>query len=163
MPPKIPSSRSASPISLCFTSESISSARWRNRMPSDVNTHDPPVRSSSSTPSPVPKRQSNEKALAARFLSALRARAGTRKRTSPPRALRPATSWRSPRTSSTGTVPRQAAGSATWPLASLARTAPTSGSSPWMMRRTTHWKRKSASRMQERSLSFLVHMRAPSL
>lgn len=161
----IPSSRSASPISLCFTSESISSARWRNRMPSDVNTHDPPVRSSSST-SNLPFQSdisTTPRRVAARSLSALRARAGTRKRASPPRALCPTTSWRFPQTSSTGTVPRQAAGSATWPLAFLARTAPTSGSSPSPRRHTTHWKRKSVSRMQKRSLSFLVHMRAPSL
>lgn len=158
------SSRSVSPISVCFTSKSIS-FRPLAQSHAVARKHARPagtLKQLDAQP-PVPKRQSNEKALAARFLSALRARAGTRKRASPPRALCPATSWRSPQTSSTGTVPKQAAGSATLPSNSLARSAPMNGSSPSPKRHTTHWKRKSASRMRERSLSFLVHMRVPSL
>ena len=53
-----------------------------------------------------------------------------------------ATSWRSQRTSSTGMAPAATLGSATSPSATPARTAATSGASPWMTKPTTRWKIK---------------------
>lgn len=79
---------------------------------------------------------------AARCWSALRARAGIRKRASPHSVCTPETSSRFRLTSSTGTEPQPTAGSATWPLNSRAKTPATSGSSPWTTKPTAPWRRK---------------------
>ena len=71
--------------------------------------------------------------------SAWMAKAGTKKRASPPSACAPATWWRFPRTSSIGMAPLPIAGSATSPSSTPARMRATSGSNLWTTALTTHF------------------------
>ena len=71
--------------------------------------------------------------------SAWMAKAGTKKRASPPSACAPATWWRFPRTSSIGMAPLPIAGSATSPSSTPARTRATNGSNLWTTPPTTRF------------------------
>ena len=76
--------------------------------------------------------------------SAWMAKAGTKKRASPPSACAPATWWRFPRTSSIGMAPLPIAGSATSPSSTQARMRATNGSNLWTTALTTRFRNAEA-------------------